>query len=120
MRTILYKHHRQDSDAAYCAEEFGEILKTALGVTRVEKIPCYFIDTKAVDVFPTKFYQKRLNSTKKERRQHRYFIPQEGVNLSEVESEIKRGRHFFKSKEGFQFGALSCLRKLGDTYTLNA
>lgn len=53
---------------------------------------------------------------------HVYFIPNENGNNNDllIANEIKRGKQFFSKKDGFLFGALMELRKLGNLVTEEA
>lgn len=70
-------------------------------------------------------YNKITYSLKKEKSRrnktsvtHVYFIPKE--NNSFVSAELRRGKRFFSKSEGFLFGALMELRKLGSLVTEEA
>lgn len=59
------------------------------------------------------YLSRKAESTRSITRSQYYFIPNEGADEKAIKREIERGKEFFSKKEGFLFGALFELAKMG-------
>lgn len=60
------------------------------------------------------YSKKKLKCIKNETRTQIWFVPESAALKEKIKREIKRGNTFFTLKDGFLFGALYELTKLGE------
>lgn len=59
------------------------------------------------------YSRKKVKSNKNRACHLQFFVPNDGADKKLIDRELKRGFQFFNHKEGFLFGALYELEKLG-------